>query len=343
MIEKISILRDAALAKIKEAASSSEVEELRVKLLGKKGELTEMLKDLKNMAIEERKQFGQEANELKNELTEFLEAKFKELSASDVKKTLSSGSSFDISLPGTQFKLGSLHPVTIVQKEIEKIFTGMGFNIVDGPEAEEEFFNFEALNIPKHHPARDMQDTYWLENGSLLRTHTSPCQVRAMQKYGAPLKVIAPGRCFRNESTDASHENTFFQLEGMMIDKNVSIANLIYVMKLLLSEVFQRDVKIRLRPGFFPFVEPGFELDLNCMICGGKGCPTCKHSGWIELLPCGMVHPNVLRYGGIDPEEYTGFAFGLGLTRLAMMKYGISDIRVLNSGDLRAMEQFSVR
>lgn len=343
MIEKISILRDAALAKIKEAASSAEVEDLRVKLLGKKGELTDMLKDLKNMAIEERKQFGQEANELKNELTEVLEAKFKEISANDVKKSLSGSSSFDISLPGTQFKVGSLHPVTIVQKEIEKIFTGMGFNIVDGPEVEEEFYNFEALNIPKHHPARDMTDTYWLENGSLLRCHTSPCQVRAMQKYGAPLKVIAPGRCFRNESTDASHENTFFQLEGMMIDKNVSISNLIYVMKLLLTEVFQRDVKIRLRPGFFPFVEPGFELDLNCMICGGKGCPTCKHSGWIELLPCGMVHPNVLRYGGIDPEEYQGFAFGLGLTRLAMMKYGISDIRVLNSGDLRAMEQFSVR
>lgn len=343
MIEKISKLREAAIDKIKEAASSNEVEELRVKLLGKKGELTEMLKGLKDMAIEERKQFGQEANELKNELTEFLEAKFKELSVSDVKKSLSKGADFDISLPGTQFKVGSLHPITIVQKEVERIFTGMGFNIVDGPEAEEEFFNFEALNIPKNHPARDMQDTYWLENGSLLRTHTSPCQVRAMQKYGAPLKVIAPGRCFRNESTDASHENTFFQLEGMMIDKNVSIANLIYVMKLLLSEVFHRDVKVRLRPGFFPFVEPGFELDLNCMICGGKGCPTCKHSGWIELLPCGMVHPNVLRAGGIDPEEYTGFAFGVGLTRLAMMKYGISDIRVLNSGDLRAMEQFSVR
>ncbi len=343
MIDKISNLRDAAIGRIKEAVNSAEVEELRVKLLGKKGELTEMLKDLKNMDIEERKQFGQKANALKTELTEIIEGKFKELSVKDVKKSLSSGSNFDISLPGTNFRLGSLHPVTIVQKEIERIFTGMGFNIVDGPEAEEEFFNFEALNIPKHHPARDMQDTYWLENGSLLRTHTSPCQVRAMQKYGAPLKVIAPGRCFRNESTDASHENTFFQLEGMMIDKNVSIANLIYVMKLLLSEVFQRDVKIRLRPGFFPFVEPGFELDLNCMICGGKGCPTCKHSGWIELLPCGMVHPNVLRYGGIDPEEYTGFAFGLGLTRLAMMKYGISDIRVLNSGDLRAMEQFSVR
>ncbi len=343
MIEKIRILRETALCKIKEAVSNAEVEELRVKLLGKKGELTEMLKDLKNMAIEERKLFGQEANALKNELSESLEIKFKELSANDVERSLNSSSSFDISLPGTQFKLGSLHPVTIVQKEIEKIFTGMGFNIVDGPEAEEEFYNFEALNIPKHHPARDMQDTYWLENGSLLRTHTSPCQVRAMQKYGAPLKIIAPGRCFRNESTDASHENTFFQLEGMMIDRNISIANLIYVMKLLLSEVFNRDVKIRLRPGFFPFVEPGFELDLNCMICGGKGCPTCKHSGWVELLPCGMVHPNVLRAGGIDPEEYTGFAFGLGLTRLAMMKYGINDIRVLNSGDLRTMEQFSVR
>jgi phenylalanyl-tRNA synthetase alpha chain len=343
VIEKISNLRDLALSKIKEATSSAEVEELRVKLLGKKGELTDMLKDLKNMAIEERKQFGQEANELKNELGEFLEEKFKELSAKDVKKSLSNGSSFDISLPGTQFKLGSLHPVTIVQKEIERIFTGMGFNIVDGPEVEEEFYSFEALNIPKNHPARDMQDTYWLENNSCLRPHTSPCQVRAMQKFGAPLKVIAPGRCFRNENTDASHENTFFQLEGMMIDKNISIANLIYVMKLLLSEVFNTDVKVRLRPGFFPFVEPGFELDLNCMICGGKGCPTCKHSGWIELLPCGMVHPNVLRAGGIDPDVYTGFAFGVGLTRLAMMKYGISDIRVLNSGDLRAMEQFSVR
>ncbi|MCQ1528842.1 phenylalanine--tRNA ligase subunit alpha [Lutispora saccharofermentans] len=343
MIEKIRILRETALCKIKEAAGSAEIEELRVKLLGKKGELTEMLKELKNMAIDERKLLGQEANALKNELSESLEIKFKELSANDVERSLSNSSSFDISLPGTQFKVGSLHPVTIVQKEIERIFTGMGFNIVDGPEAEEEFYNFEALNIPKHHPARDMQDTYWLENGSLLRTHTSPCQVRAMQKYGAPLKIIAPGRCFRNESTDASHENTFFQLEGMMIDKNISIANLIYVMKLLLSEVFNRDVEIRLRPGFFPFVEPGFELDLNCMICGGKGCPTCKHSGWVELLPCGMVHPNVLRAGGIDPEEYTGFAFGLGLTRLAMMKYGINDIRVLNSGDLRMMEQFSIR
>ena len=187
-----------------------------------------------------------------------------------------------------------------------------------------------------------MQDTYWLDNGQLMRTHTSPCQVRAMQKYGAPLKIIAPGRCFRNENIDASHENTFFQLEGMMIDTNISIANLIYVMKLLLTEVFKREVDIRLRPGFFPFVEPGFELDLKCLICGER-LLHCKRSGWVEVLPCGMVHANVLRYGGIDPDKYTGFAFGLGLTRLAMMKYGISDIRVLNSCDLRSLRQFGTR
>jgi phenylalanyl-tRNA synthetase alpha chain len=286
---------------------------------------------------------GMEANNIKNLLAERLAEVGKVLSEKDVKHTISKVADFDASLPGTFYQSGSLNPVTIVQREIEKIFTGMGFSIVDGPEVEDDYHNFEALNIPKNHPARDMQDTYWLENGQLLRTHTSPCQGRAMLKYGAPLKIIAPGRCFRNESTDASHENTFFQLEGMMIDKNVSIANLIYVMRLLLSKVFNRDVKVRLRPGFFPFVEPGFELDLNCTICGGTGCPTCKHSGWVELLPCGMVHPNVLKAGGIDPEEYTGFAFGLGLTRLAMMKYGIGDIRVFNSGSTRAMKQFGTR
>ena len=343
MIERIRQLREAGMEKIKSARTPEELEDLRVKLLGKKGELTEILKGLGALSIEERKQVGSEANNLKNELADIMSEKAKELSLSAVKQTISKTTDFDITLPGSYYPLGSLHPVTIVQRELEKIFTGMGFTVVDGPEVEDDFYNFEALNIPEHHPARDMQDTYWLESGQLLRTHTSPCQVRAMLKYGAPLKIIAPGRCFRNESTDASHENTFFQCEGMMVDKNVSIANLIYVMKLLLSKVFNRDVKIRLRPGFFPFVEPGFELDLNCTICGGKGCSTCKHSGWVELLPCGMVHPNVLRYGGIDPEVYTGFAFGLGLTRLAMMKYGIGDIRVFNSGDLRAMKQFSTR
>jgi len=343
MLEKLKLLSACAEEEISAAKDLKELENLRVKYLGKKGQLTEILKGLGGFDPESRRQIGMEANNLKQRLTNIIEEKISEFNKSAVKSSLSGVAGFDTSLPGVSYPVGSLNPVTIVQREIEKIFTGMGFIIVDGPEVEDDFHNFEALNIPEHHPARDMQDTYWLHNGQLLRTHTSPCQVRAMKKYGAPLRIIAPGRCFRNESTDASHENTFFQLEGMMIDKKVSIANLIYVMKLLLSEVFKRDVKVRLRPGFFPFVEPGFELDLNCTICGGGGCPTCKQSGWVELLPCGMIHPNVLRYGGIDPDEYTGFAFGLGLTRLAMMKYGISDIRLFNSGDIRSMRQFGTR
>ena len=217
----------------------------------------------------------------------------------------------------------------------------MGFTIEDYLEIVDDYKCFEALNIPKHHPARDMQDTYYLDNGQLLKTHTSAAQNAIMRKYGAPLRAIFPGRCFRNENIDACHENTFFQMEGMMIDENISISNLIYFMKTMLSQVFKQDVKVRLRPGFFPFVEPGFELDINCLICGGEGCPTCKDSGWLELCPCGMIHPNVLKAGGIDPEKYTGFAFGLGLTRLAMMKNGIKDIRVLNSGDLDALSQFN--
>ena len=217
----------------------------------------------------------------------------------------------------------------------------MGFTVEDYKEIVTDYECFEALNIPKHLPARDMQDTYYLDNGQLLKTHTSAAQNAIMRKYGAPLRAIFPGRCFRNESTDASHENTFFQMEGIMIDKDISISNLIYFMKTMLSKVFKQDVNVRLRPGFFPFVEPGFELDISCHICGGKGCSTCHGSGWIELCPCGMIHPNVLRDGGIDPEAYTGFAFGLGLTRLAMMRYGLKDIRDLNSGNLKALAQFN--
>jgi phenylalanyl-tRNA synthetase alpha chain len=214
----------------------------------------------------------------------------------------------------------------------------MGFIIADTPEVETEYYNFEALNIPKYHPARDMQDTYWLDNGMVLRTQTSAGQVRMMENMKPPIKIIIPGRCFRNEDIDASHENTFFQMEGIVIDENISVANLIYTMEAMLSNVFSRKINVRLRPGYFPFVEPGFELDIQCTICGGKGCPTCKQSGWLELLPCGMVHPNVLMYGNIDTEKYTGFAFGLGLTRLAMMKYNIPDIRVFNSGNLKVLK-----
>jgi phenylalanyl-tRNA synthetase alpha chain len=216
----------------------------------------------------------------------------------------------------------------------------MGFAVMDGPEVESEYYNFDALNIPADHPARDMQDTFWMKDGRLLRTHTSPVQVRALEKLGPPLKMIAPGRVFRNEEVDPSHEHTFYQLEGMMVDRDVSVAHLIYFMKTLLSAIFHREVTVRLRPGFFPFVEPGFELDIQCLICGGKGCPVCKQSGWVELLPCGLVNPAVLRYGGADPEEWNGFAFGLGLTRLAMMRYGIDDIRLFSGGDLRFLRQF---
>jgi phenylalanyl-tRNA synthetase alpha chain len=246
----------------------------------------------------------------------------------------------DLTLPAPGSRPGSLHPITQIQMEIEDLFVSLGFMVLDGPEAETEYHNFDALNIPPEHPARDTQDTFWLTDGNLLRTHTSPVQVRGMERFGPPLRMIAPGRAFRNESVDASHEHTFYQLEGMMIDRDVSVAHLLYFMKTLLTEVFRREVTVRLRPGFFPFVEPGFELDIQCLICGGSGCAVCKHSGWVELLPCGLVNPNVLRISGIDTEKWNGFAFGLGLTRLAMMRYGIDDIRLLQSGDLRFLQQF---
>jgi phenylalanyl-tRNA synthetase alpha chain len=216
----------------------------------------------------------------------------------------------------------------------------MGFAVRLGPDLDTDYYNFGALNFPPDHPARDMQDTFWLEGGNLLRTHTSPVQVRGMQRLGPPLRMIAPGRVFRNEEVDPSHEHTFYQLEGMMVDREVSVANLIYYMKALLAGIFKRDTTVRLRPGYFPFVEPGFELDIQCLLCDGKGCPVCKQSGWVELLPCGLVHPNVLRMGGIDPDQWMGFAFGLGLTRLAMMRYQIDDIRHLLGGDVRFLSQF---
>lgn len=316
-----------------------------------KGPLTEAMKTIKQFSSDQRGAVGKAINQAKNAVKQRFKAAQEDFRKADVAGERKQTASFDPTLPPPVVQRGSLHPVTAVQREVERIFTGLGFAVVTGPEMETDYFNFEALNIPAWHPARDTQDTFWLTNGWLLRTHTSPCQVRAMHKYGPPIRVIAPGRCFRYEAMDASHENTFFQVEGLLIDKDISVAHLIAFMKLLLREVFQRDVKVRLRPGYFPFVEPGFELDMSCEICdgtgtlpdgtgsqsSGTGCPTCKQTGWIEILPCGMVHPNVLRHGKIDPHEYTGFAFGLGLTRLAMMKYGIADIRILNSGDLRGL------
>lgn len=343
-IEKLKQQFDSEIVKAK---TNDEVEKLRISFLGKKGAVTDLLKALKEMDASEKKVFGMHVNELKGYIEKQISDKKQFISEQEYIAKINESEKFDFTTP-PEFIVGSLHPITIVQRKIEDIFKTMGFIIEDGLEIQTEFNNFESVNVPKDHPARDMQDTFYLNNGQLLKTHTSAAQNTIMRKYGAPepgrpLKVLFPGRCFRNESVDASHENTFFQLEGMMIGDNISISNLIYFMKVLLSEVFERDIKVRLRPGFFPFVEPGFELDINCLICNGDGCPTCKQSGWLELLPCGMMHPNVLRMGGIDPEKYTGFAFGLGLTRLAMMKYGIKNVRVLNSGDLKVLKQFTVK
>lgn len=338
MKESLEALEKLSYEKLESATDTQTVDAIRVELLGKKGALVDILKGLKDLSIEEKKEIGFLANKIKAELEAAIVAKKEQLEKEKMDMQIAKTKKIDISMPVNE-NLGSLHPITIVSKDIEKIFTSMGFTIEDGLEVETEYHNFEALNIPKSHPARDMQDTFWLENHQLLKTHTSAAQNSIMKKYGAPLKAIFPGRCFRNEALDASHENTFFQMEGMMIDKDVSVANLIYFMKTILSEIFEREVEVRLRPGFFPFVEPGFELDVSCPYCGGNGCKVCKQGGWIELCPCGLIHPNVLEAGGIDPEEYSGFAFGLGLARLAMMKYGIDDLRVLNSGDLRALKQ----
>lgn len=339
MQTKIEELRDQFEEELKSINDSEAVERIRVAYLGKKGKVTELLSDLKSVANEQKKEFGQNVNLLKKYASDRIAEKTEAIKKSEEDELINTAEQYDVTLPAS-IESGSYHPITLVQREVEEIFASMGFTIEDYSEIVDDYHCFEALNIPKHHPARDMQDTYYLDNGQLLKTHTSAAQNAIMKKYGAPLRAIFPGRCFRNESTDACHENTFFQMEGMMIDKDISISNLIYFMKKMLSEVFKQDVNVRLRPGFFPFVEPGFELDISCLICGGEGCPSCKNSGWLELCPCGMIHPNVLTAGGIDPEEYTGFAFGLGLTRLAMMRYGIKDIRDLNSGNLKALEQF---
>ena len=323
-----------------EACSTPEaLEEVRVDVLGRKGKLAQLSKNMGKLTHEERGSVGKLLNQVKTLLETAFDAQHRGFESAALAARLER-EWVDLTLPSKGPRRGSLHPVTLIQTEIEDVFRSLGFTVLDGPEVETEYHNFDALNIPPDHPARDMQDTFWMTNGTLLRTHTSPVQVRGMEKLGPPLRMIAPGRVFRNEEVDASHEHTFYQLEGMMIDRDVSVAHLIYFMKTLLSEVFKRDVTVRLRPGYFPFVEPGFELDIQCLICGGKGCAVCKQSGWVELLPCGLVHPNVLRLSGIDPEEWNGFAFGLGLTRLAMMRYGIDDIRQLQGGDLRFLRQF---
>lgn len=347
MDNKILSLKEKFVSELDKIDNLADIESIRVSYLGKKGSVTDLLKGMKELSNDERKAFGQKVNELKGLVNEKITEKTNELKQKEIQKEIELMPEFDLSMPPVMDR-GSYHPITLVQRECERIFKSMGFTVEDYSEIVTDYECFESLNIPKHHPARDMQDTYYLTNGQLLKSQTSAAQNAIYKKYrdalvndGVPIKAIFPGRCFRNEATDACHENTFFQMEGVMVDKNISISNLIYFMKTMLSEVFQKDIKVRLRPGFFPFVEPGFELDISCLICGGEGCPSCKHSGWLELCPCGMIHPEVLKAGGIDPDEYTGFAFGLGLTRLVMMKYGIKDIRDLNSGNLKTLSQFT--
>jgi len=337
--QSIEDLKSRSLARIAAAANAAELEAVRVDALGRKGGFGQFGKEMGKLAPEERARIGKALNGAREAVEAAFGVREREFADAALRARLES-EWVDVTLPAPGPRRGHLHPITRIQRELEDLFVSMGFTVLDGPEVETEHYNFDALNIPADHPARDMQDTFWLEGGNLLRTHTSPVQVRGIERLGPPLRMIAPGRTFRNESVDASHEHTFYQLEGMMVDREVSVAHLLHFMRTLLAAIFHRDVKVRLRPGYFPFVEPGFELDVQCLICGGPGCPVCKQSGWVELLPCGLVNPNVLRMSGLDPEVWNGFAFGLGLTRLVMMRYAIDDIRHLQGGDLRFLEQF---
>lgn len=338
--QQIEATCESALKEIADCQSAEALSELDKRYLGKVGVISDAMKQLPGLPVEQRPLLGKAINLVKKKLAQEVGKRRTALEQAALKQQLSEHP-FDATLPAAPVDRGSLHPITQVTREIEDLFVSMGYQIADGPEIESDWNNFEALNIPADHPARDSQDTFYLEGkGKLvLRTHTSPVQVRAMKSQTPPLRMIAPGKVFRHEATDASHDHTFHQLEGLVIDKNISVAHLINSMKTLLRGIFGRDLEIRLRPGFFPFVEPGFELDARCPFCE-VGCSVCKKTRWIELLPCGLVHPNVLTACGIDPEEWSGFAFGLGLSRLVMLRFGITDVRHLLSGDLRFLEQF---
>ncbi len=339
LVQQLDELGQRADDAVTTAGDEDALRKLEIRFLGKKGAVTAAMKAMGKLAPGDRPVAGKKANEVRNLITTAIDSRRSSLEADRIQR-LCVDPHFDATLPTPRRGVGALHPVTLITQHIEDVFRAMGFHLLDYPEVETEFFNFDGLNIPASHPARDMQDTFWLSNGLLLRTHTSPGQVRAMREYDAPFRAIFPGKVYRFEEVDASHEHTFHQVEGLMIERDISVANLIDSMKILLSEILEREATIRLRPGYFPFVEPGFELDIQCQVCGGKGCAVCKRSGWVELLPCGLVHPNVLRHGGLDPDEWSGWAFGLGLSRLVMMKYQIEDIRHLLSGDLRFISQF---
>lgn len=342
MKNRIKNLKDEVLAQLAEIKDSQQLRELELKYLSRKGEFSEIMHGLKDLSLELRKDFGELANGAKKEIQD----KFQEIKRNlenHNKKT----ENIDITLPGDKLKNGHIHPLTLVQNELEDLFISLGFVVGDGPELESDYYNFTALNVDPLHPARDMQDTFYIDSKNkegqydlLMRTQTSPVQIRMMKKYGAPLKVIIPGRCFRNEATDARHEHTFYQIEGLMIGKDINFANLKSLLEIVGKKLFGENTKLRMRPKFFPFVEPGNNGEYTCFLCQGQGCRVCKNTGWLEIVGAGLVHPDVLRAGGIDPEKYSGLAFGFGLSRLVMLKYNITDVRLLNNGDLKFLEQF---
>jgi len=346
MENQLKSLKESVLEDLKKVASADDLQNLQTKYLGRKGELTNILRGLKDLPTDKKPIIGKLANEIKQEMESAFEEKRKFLWNKTVSSSLEK-EFFDITIPGKTREIGHIHPISQVQEEVERIFSQMGFAVMDGPEVESEYYNFEGLNIPEDHPARDMQDTFFIKDKHdekhgkmVLRTHTSPVQIRTMEKYGAPLRVIVPGRTFRYEATDAGHDTTFYQVEGMLIDKDISLCHLKGIMKEFLTRLFGKEVNVRFRPGYFPFVEPGLELDFSCLLCDQKGCRVCKNSGWIEFMGAGMIHENVLKAGGIDGKKYQGWAFGFGLTRLVMMRFGIDDIRLLMSGNLKFNRQF---
>ncbi|MSR47510.1 MAG: phenylalanine--tRNA ligase subunit alpha [Planctomycetes bacterium] len=339
ILQSIRDIESRAHAAIAVAVAIETLQAIERDVLGKTGQLSQILRGLKDLDDSGKKSVGQAGNVAKRALEAALSQRKSALESAVIAEALARDR-IDPTEPAPRRHAGHEHPVKSVMRELEDLFESMGFTIVDGPEIETDYFNFEALNIPPNHPARDTQDTFYVEGGHVLRTHTSGLQVRAMRKYGAPLRVVSPGRVFRNETQDASHEHTFHQLEGLVVDEGISVAHLKAVLDELLERIFGERVATRLRPHHFPFVEPGLELDFQCRLCGGKGCATCKQTGWIELCGCGMVHPKVLAAGNVDPEKFSGFAFGLGIDRLTMMRHAISDIRWMMSGDLRFLRQF---
>ena len=330
MKEKLEQIRSAVEDALKNAKAMDALENIRIKYMGKKGELTAVLKGMGKLTPEERPKIGALANEIRQKLE-------KEI---DERKASITAAVIDVTMPGTKNEEGKLHPLTKVKDELARIFMGMGFSVADGPEVELDYYNFEALNIPKNHPARDEQDTFYIADNIVLRTQTSGMQVRVMEKTKPPIRIIAPGKVYRSDTQDATHSPVFHQIEGLVVDKNITMADLKGTLEMFVKKLYGEQTRVRFRPHHFPFTEPSAEMDYSCFNCGGKGCNVCKGEGWIEILGCGMVHPKVLANCGIDPEEYTGFAFGIGLERIAMGKYSINDLRLFFENDMRFLEQF---